>query len=330
MNERKQTSFGFPKLNHSGEKNPVVIGVGGGKGGIGKTLLSANLGICFSQTGSKVVLVDADLGGANLHTCLGVEQPSISMSDFVQRRVDTIEETITETGFVGLGLISGAQDFLGSANIKYTQKMRVLKKILSMNTDIVIMDLGSGTSFNVLDFFLSCDLGVVVMVPEPTSLENSYRFVKSAFYRLLRHKEKSDVFRKVIEQAMASRNEYDIRSPYDLIRVVSKMDPERGDTYKSLLWQFRPALVVNQIRTDDDAELGEAVRAACRKYFGIDLDYVGNLDYDDSVWKAVRRRTALVTNDFSTPFSDSLWHVARELAKRMENLDETGKSSILG
>ncbi len=330
MSDHKQTAFDFPKLDHSRSDKPVVIGIGGGKGGIGKTLLSANLGICFSRTGSKVVLVDADLGGANLHTCLGVEQPSISMSDFVQRRVETIEETITETGFVGLGLISGAQDFLGSANIKYTQKMRVLKKILAMDTDIVIMDLGSGTSFNVLDFFLSCDLGVVVMVPEPTSLENSYRFVKSAFYRLLRHKEKSDVFRKVIEQAMASRNEYDIRSPYDLIRVVNKMDPERGDEYKALLWRFRPALVVNQVRTEDDSELGHAVRAACRKYFGIDLDYVGNLAYDDSVWKAVRRRNALLSDNSSSPISESLWHVARELAKRMDELDGPGKGRILG
>jgi hypothetical protein len=103
---------------------PAVIAVGGGKGGIGKTLLTANLGICFAKNKWRVVLVDADLGGSNLHTCLGVDFPELSLSDFVQRRVLAINDVIIETGIEGLRLISGAQDFLGSANIKYTQKLR--------------------------------------------------------------------------------------------------------------------------------------------------------------------------------------------------------------
>ncbi len=323
-----QTAFDFPQLRSTGPRRPAVVGIGGGKGGIGKTLLSANLGICFAKTGSKVVLVDADLGGANLHTCLGVDLPELSLSDFVRRNVETIEETIIETGFDGLGLISGAQDFLGSANIKYTQKMRVLKKILKIDTDLVIMDLGSGTSFNVLDFFLTCDLGLVVMVPEPTSLENSYLFIKSAFYRLLRHREKSDTFRKIIEEAMASRNEHDIRSPYDLIRVVSGMDPERGDTYRSWMLGFRPLLIINQVRSEGDEELGLAVRLACRKYFGIDLDYLGHISYDDAVWKAVRRRTALIDDDRDSPIAASLWQIARGVAERLAQVENPGSWKI--
>jgi flagellar biosynthesis protein FlhG len=328
MGEQPQIVFDFPKLRSAGPRQPAVIGIGGGKGGIGKTLLSGNLGVCFSMTGLKVVLVDADLGGANLHTCLGVDLPEVSLSDFVRRRVETIEETIIETGFEGLGLISGAQDFLGSANIKYTQKLRILKKLLKIDTDLIIMDLGSGTSFNVLDFFLTCDLGVVVMVPEPTSLENSYRFIKSAFYRLLRHREKSEPFKKVIEGAMASRNEHNIRSPHDLIRVVSSMDPERGDAYRAMMMQFKPLLVINQVRSEDDAELGLAVRMACRKYFGIDLDYVGNIAYDDAVWKAVRRRSALLDTDRDSPIAASIWQIGREIATRLEQIENPGSWKI--
>ncbi len=325
---REQTAFDFPDLRARAPRQPTVIGIGGGKGGIGKTLLSANLGICFARQGSKVVLVDADLGGANLHTCLGVDLPAVSLSDFVQRQVEHVEQTIVETGFHGLGLISGAQDFLGSANIKYTQKMRVLKKLLKIDTDVVIMDLGSGTSFNVLDFFLTCDLGLVVMVPEPTSLENSYRFVKSAFYRLLRHREKSEPFRQIIEGAMARRNEHGIRSPHDLIRVVSRMDPERGDAYRAMMADFRPLLIINQVRSAEDAELGPAVRAACRKYFGLDLDYVGHIAYDDVVWQAVRRRTALLSDQRQTPIADSLWRIAREVARRSSRVESPGSWKI--
>ena len=313
-----------PETRHK----PAVIGIGGGKGGIGKTLISANMGICFARAGSHVVLVDADLGGANLHTCLGMNLPSVSLSDFVQRRVDRIEHAIVETGFDGLGLISGAQDFLGSANIKYAQKLRVLKKILEIETDLVILDLGSGTSFNVLDFFLTSDLGMVVMVPEPTSLENSYRFIKSAFYRLLRHREKSEPFRRVIESAMAPVNEHNIRSPYDLIRVVSKMDPHRGDTYRAWMKQFQPLLVINQVRSKEDRELGQAVRTACHKYFGIDLDYVGHLEYNDDVWKAVRSRQALMNVNSATEVVDSLWNIAREVHKRLRLIEQPGSWKI--
>jgi flagellar biosynthesis protein FlhG len=157
----------------NGTAQTAVIAVGGGKGGIGKTILTANLGICFAKNKWRVVLVDADLGGSNLHTCLGIDFPEVSLSDFVGRRVEKIEDVIVETGIEGLRLISGAQDFLGSANIKYTQKLRVLKQIFKIDTEVVLMDLGSGTSFNVLDFFLASDLGIVVMARWRTATVSS-------------------------------------------------------------------------------------------------------------------------------------------------------------
>lgn len=309
----------------NGATQPAVIAVGGGKGGIGKTLLTANLGICFAKNKWRVVLVDADLGGSNLHTCLGIDFPEVSLSDFVQRRITRIEDVIVETGIDGLRLISGAQDFLGSANIKYTQKLRVLKQIFKINTEVVLMDLGSGTSFNVLDFFLASDLGIVVMAPEPTSLENSYRFVKSAFYRLLRHREKNAPFRRIIEEAMESRNEKGIRTPHDLIREVSKMDPEKGDSYRACMQAFRPLLVINQVRDEDDAELGLAVRTACRKYFGIDLDYLGHIEYDDAVWQSIRSRTLLLQEQPDSSFAENIWNITRGITQRLEDRQEGGR-----
>lgn len=307
----------FPRAS-PGAREARVVTVGGGKGGIGKTLLTANLGICFARSGMKVVLVDADLGGSNLHTCLGIEFPNVSLGDFVQRRVERMQDVIVDTGVDGLSLISGAQDFLGSANIKYTQKMRLLRQVCRLDTDLVLMDLGSGTSFNVLDFFLVSDLGLVMMVPEPTSLENSYRFIKSAFYRLLRHREKNQALRRVIEEAMEIRNPREIRTPYDLIREVSQLDPARGAQYLQWLREFRPLLVINQVRTAEDRDLGQAVRLACRKYFGIDLDYLGHIAYDDAVWKAVRRRAPLLEAlDLESELGRSLWSLAREVGRRL-------------
>src|SRR4051794_40385321 len=75
-----------------------ILAVGGGKGGIGKSLVSANLSIALAQRGASVVVVDADLGGANLHSCLGVAQPQVSLSDFIDRRVQRLEDVAVETG----------------------------------------------------------------------------------------------------------------------------------------------------------------------------------------------------------------------------------------
>jgi len=284
--------------------------------------------VCFARSGKRVVLVDADLGGANLHTCLGIDLPAASLSDFVQRRVANLEDVVVDSGIDGLGLISGAQDFLGSANIKYTQKLRTLRQIRRLQADVILLDLGSGTSFNVLDFFLSSHLGIVIIVPEPTSLENSYRFLRSAFYRLLHHRESARPFLEIIEQAMLPNNDKAIRTPHDIIRLVGRMDPERGDRYRAWLSSFRPLLVVNQVRSPEDAELGPAVLLACRKYLGIELDLLGHIDYGDNVWQAVRTRTVLMMQDVESPVTQRIWHVARQIEKRMESLEVAGRERL--
>ena len=140
-----------------------VISVGGGKGGIGKSLISANLGIELARRGKKVVLVDADLGGANLHTTLGIDLPRRTLSDFIERRVEKIEDAVTPTGIANLGLVSGAMDHLDAANPKYAQKMRLLRNVQQMDVDYAILDLGAGTHANVLDFFLVSASRIVAM-----------------------------------------------------------------------------------------------------------------------------------------------------------------------
>lgn len=268
-----------------------IVAVGGGKGGIGKSMISANLGIELARRGKRVVMVDADLGGANLHTTLGIDVPKRTLTDFIERRAARIEDVVTATGIENLGLISGALDHLDAANPRYAQKMRFLRHVQQMDVDFAILDLGAGTHTNVLDFFLVSDHGVLVLVPEPTAVENAYRFVKAAFWRRMRNVATVFGYDALI-QAVMSSGAY--RSPVDLIAAVGERDPDAARNLTRQLETFRPRLVVNQTRTPQEAEIGAAVVAAWRKYFGLQMDYLGHIPHDGDMWRTVRARRPLL------------------------------------
>ena len=282
-----------------------VWAVGGGKGGDGKSLLTANVGITLAQMGKRVCLIDADLGGANLHTCLGVAQPEATLDDFITRQTETLDELAVHTSVPNLSLISGAGDVFGAANPKYQTKMRLIRKIQSMDFDHVILDLGAGTAFNTLDFFLSAHRGVLLCVPEPTSIENLYRFMKAAFYRRLRQLDRQFQVRDLVRVAMTRKNGNRVASLRELFEHIKQLEPERGARLEAAMQRFRPKLVVNQVRSGADARVGQQIALAVRRYFGIDMQFAGYLEYDDIVWRAVRKRRPLLLEYPSRRLADS-------------------------
>jgi flagellar biosynthesis protein FlhG len=289
----------MPEDSETAESAKKIWAVGGGKGGTGKSLLASSMGIQLARQGHRVLLVDADLGCANLHTCLGIEYPSATLSDFLHRRVRNLSDILVQTEIPQLEFISGAKDFLEIANPKSAQKMRLIRKIQELNHDIVLVDLGGGTHFNTLDLFLISESGLVVVLPEPTSIENAYRFIKSAFYRRFKQviRKSADAdgrLRNLIAEAMNQKNDLGIKTPHDLIEQIALLDPETGDRLRAQMERLRPKIVVNQVRSRDDITLGFSMRSACSKYFGISVEYLGYLEYDDSVWQATRRRRPLL------------------------------------
>jgi len=276
------------------KRKKVTIAIGGGKGGVGKTLIAANLGIMLAREGRSVILVDLDLGGANLHTCLGVELSKHTLSDFIQKKVDNLNDILMKTPVENLKLISGAQDILDIANLKYTQKVRFLLKLKELDADYVILDFGAGTSFNTLDFFLASDIGLVTLVPEPTSIENVYRFIKSAFYRKLKNAESSLKIKKMVDDIMKNRIENGISTPSDLLKKIDEADPKIGLAVRKEMSSFSPKLIINMIRSQTDVEIGHAVSSVCRKYFGIEADLLGFIEYDNLVWQSIRKKSPVI------------------------------------
>jgi flagellar biosynthesis protein FlhG len=293
-----------------------VWAVGGGKGGVGKSLVSSSLAIALARAGNKVTAIDLDLGGANLHTTLGVELPRQTLSDFIARRTSGLNECSVPTGIPNLDLISGAQDSVGVANLEFADKIRLLQKMRELDTDYLVVDLGAGTAHNTIDFFLYADIGVLTMLPEPTSIENGYRFIKAAYYRRLLHSRFLKDVRGLINAAMDSHNKLGIKSPSDLFREINRASPEAGLRLKQEIEKFKPKLIVNQARTQTDIDIGFSVKTVCKKYFGSELDYVGYLDYDSAVWQAVRRKRPLMMEFPNSRLVSSIERVVAYLLKR--------------
>ncbi len=268
--------------------------IGGGKGGSGKTFIAVNLGICLSRFGEEVVLIDTDLGGANIHTLLGLSFPKRTLSDFINKRVEGIRDVVVDTDIPNLGLVVGAQDLLNAANPKEPQKWKLIRHINFLDVNYIILDLGAGSSFNVLDFFLISKNEILVVTPEPTCIENTYRFIKSAFFRRVKKVTTHFGVKEIIDMAMDQRNERGIKTPFDIIELAGEIDKSIGLRLEHELESFRPKLIINQVRTKSDVDIGFSMKSAFLKYFGISMDYLGYIVYDDEVWQSIQKRKPLV------------------------------------
>lgn len=273
---------------------PRIWAIGGGKGGVGKSLLSANFAWLMAAEGKRVLAVDLDLGGSNLHTCLGVDPPQHGLGDWIHNRTDNLMDLATPTGQPGLLLVSGSSDPLAVTSQMEDRKKDLFSELTNLPFDEIVLDLGAGSNSLTVDFFNCADEGVLSILPEPTSVENAYRFMRVAFYRKLLHCPELADFMPVILEGAESKNTLGVRSPTDLKEIIYRLDKSAGDAFEREISKMKPNIVVNQVRTSQDIEVGKSIVGVCRRYFGIDAKYVGYIDYENSVWKAVRLKRPAV------------------------------------
>jgi len=282
------------QINKPRAVNNHIIAIGGGKGGTGKSLITASIGICLADRGNSVLLIDADLGTANLHTFLGLEPPKLGLSDFVSNKESAISAVITKAGINNLKLISGAKDMIGIANLSYGQKAKVLNNIKKLNYRYILLDLGPGTSFNILDFFLISHCGILITSPEPTSIENTYRFTKGLLFRYLRKIISKKVVRSLIDNGIRQRNGHKFESLFDFLETIETIEPGLGDNISSYLSTLDIKLIVNQVRTRKDRAMGQKMAIAAKKYFGIPIDFLGNISHDNTLRKGLLQQKPLM------------------------------------
>lgn len=291
-----------------------VVAVGGGKGGVGKSLLVANLGVYLAQLGRRVVLVDVDFGCANLHTFVGVDRPRRTLSDFFQGRVERLEDCVVETQVAGLGLVSAAGMPPWATHPRAALKQRLAREARELAVDYLLFDLPGGTGETGLDFFGQAQVGVVVTCPEPAAIESAWRFIKGAFLRRLRG---VPGLEPVLAQVNAETDDYldegGVPAPLDLYQAALAADARLAHRIIEEIHRFRPRLVVNHTRARADLDLGPQLRAAGHRRLGLALDHLGHLETDDAAWLALRKRRPLLVEHPDSKIARNLDRVARRL-----------------
>jgi len=267
-----------------------IWSIGGGKGGSGKSFLTGNLGILLAKQGYQTLLIDVDLGAANLHTMIGIPHPEKSLSDFVNRKVVTLEETVTPTPIPNLYFISGAMNNLDIANLAHEQKMKLLRNIAKLPYEYILLDIGAGTSFNTIDFFMISNSGIFVTTPEPTSIENIYRLIRSVYLRKIHQVLKTYDFRILAEEAERKNSRATICNPDVLLHIMKEMDPEKGNMLEKALSTLHFKLTLNQLRKYDNPNTGNLICKIIERHLALKMYFTGNISFDDRVHNSVCRK----------------------------------------
>jgi flagellar biosynthesis protein FlhG len=157
-------------------KKTRIVTVASGKGGVGKTNTSVNMALAYARMGKKVVVMDADLGLANVNVILNMI-PKYNLYHVI-RKQKTMREILVETEY-GISIVAGASGFSKIANLTDEERLNFIEELSTLsNADIIIIDTGAGVSINVVDFIAAADDAVIITTPEPTAITDAYGIIK--------------------------------------------------------------------------------------------------------------------------------------------------------
>jgi len=300
-----------------------IIAIGGGKGGIGKSVIASNLAFSFVRNGKKVVLVNLDLGSDNTSTLLGIKSSPYNISTFIEGKKNNLNDVVSETKYDNLGIIQGSAGNFKMANIQFFHKQRIIKQLRNIDADYIIIDLGSGFSLNTLDFFNAADDKILIFTPEPTSIKDVYSFIKCAIYRKLTRAFCKNPRANFILESSTSMNDDGIaRKMNDLIATIYDLDKDLSNIAMNMLSQFKPKLVLNMATDDKELYHAEKICEVSKKFLNVEPEFFGVINFDENVKESVKKMQPLAV---SFPLSTSSKKINLLCKKLIESAHKSSK-----
>lgn len=285
-----------------------ILPVASGKGGVGKSTAAVNLAILLARSGKQVLLCDFDFGGANLHTLLGLKNNHAGMGNFIYKQTSELTELFQETQEPNLKFIAGDCLYPGTANMDTFTKNKIIKKLSQLeNLDYIILDLGAGTTYNTLDFYLLTYNSILVTTPELTSVLNAYSFLKAAAFRFFMRQFKAKSAERIfINEYLKNSSSGTETSFLDLVAKTAEEFKETCEKPLEELKKYRPQVIVNMGETAQDLDMAKRLRTLVSNKLGIKMDFVGFLPKEPRVSYAVALRTPLAVSNPDCQFVNSI------------------------
>ncbi|MDR0444368.1 MAG: P-loop NTPase [Treponema sp.] len=299
-----------------------IIPIASGKGGVGKSLVSANLGVAFAQAGRSVVLADLDLGASNLHLVLGHHAPKMGIGTFLNNTKSNFTDVIVDTDVRGLRFIPGDNEIPGTANLSAAQRKALVKQLLSLkdDADILILDLGAGTHQSILDFFLLSGQGIIVSSPAVTAVLNAYVFLKNAVFRLMftsfTKGSRASVYLEKLRKEHAGHHKLYIPK---ILPHIKKIDSTSYEKFISRLEMLHPRLIMNMVDEPKSADVAMKIRRSCEEYLDLKIEHLGIIYRDVVQDTALSSRLPITLYKPQSVLSQAIYRIADKILESPED-----------
>jgi flagellar biosynthesis protein FlhG len=302
-----------------------IISVGSAKGGVGKSVFAANLGVFLSSKGFKTVIIDLDLGGTNVHLYLGKKSLlKQNINDFLKKRVKTLEGIMIESEYGPL-LIGGGNSELGAANIGFIKKMRLIKAIEGINADYIILDLGGDMSYNSLDFFLRADYPIVMTTPDSASSTGAYHFIKAALYRKLNRmfgpeskfrNERNIDLERLIHKMLIPSDGVEVSTIKELMEKIKEQRPLNLPLVTKIISDFKPCLVLNKVLKDNNSHhVPLMIQDVARKWLSKEVVFLGGISTQPVIEQSVMDQVPAIARHPKGEFAVQIEFIADKLLR---------------
>ena len=287
-----------------------IIAVGGGKGGIGKSIVCTNLAIGMALSGQKVILMDTDFGASNLHALLGINNPVYGFQDFFNEEISNKQSLLINTGISNLKFVSGAGDNPGSANINSEKINTVISFVKNLEASTIFLDLGPGINYNVIDFFNISTQNVTLTTPEMTSVMKTFSFLRSALFRKisLAFKDNPDI-QKLVDHSNPENADIETYTTSLLRERFEEAFPDHLEEFNNIVKDFTPGLVVNRVRSKKDLLTGDNLIKLVKKFLEVEATYLGYIIESDRVRDSVDEMIPFLIKDPQSKPSENLQQI---------------------
>ncbi|MBF0352520.1 MAG: P-loop NTPase [SAR324 cluster bacterium] len=310
--------------------NPTIIAVASGKGGVGKSLITANLAIALADMGYRTIAVDLDLGGSNLHSYLGLPNHYPGVGDYLLSKTETLESLVVATGIENLGFIPGDARTPCMANISFSEKIRLLLSIKWLKADYILLDLGGGSEFNTLDFFAVARHSLLVTTPEYPAIMNLLTFLRNFLFRAFDRELKK--FPAAWEQLHHFRSLPTRAGQLTIPMMIERLgvtDRNAAVAARNLLERYQPRIVYNLCLLPEQLGICHKLNETSRATLAMSLSHFGSLFEDRHAREATYRSVPLLRHYPESTFARRVQKIALDITDKWDDVTAFGADALI-